>query len=377
MPEHTATGAFFTEPPGRLFLHVSPSPRACPGDDPLDLVSPDIGGLIVSDDDGVHASAYLEQVADDGAFTGPIIYDPAVYAREIARPDEQPALFALSREMRAASIRLQPARRHAQVSLTPTRYLYPEPYRCLHNAAHAAAEIAAPDIVFAVPVDHTWLDSPHYRELITVLVDTPGPKALILGDDDDPLEKLDRAQHLREIVTSVPGLALLRTGLAGLDALVHGAEFASIGVSAATRRTPPPGLSSTGPRSGPPEVLVPDLMHYVDGQRFSTMLSQTSQVPRCRCPECARGSIEFGERGRPVTTFTEAADEQIAHRHNYWLIEEWHATLMRGTESTKRQDRWRRLCAEALGNHIPINARRHPHSEPLEAPSSLKFWAAG
>ncbi len=357
---------------GRVLLHVKGTKNA-----PLDHIDPRSGGVVFSGQDA--AKRLADFVTVQGRDDCPMVLDPSAYERHFATVAEP---FALREPTLFHDEGLQGTLEQweectADLVLTPTRYLDvgENGARALEEAVSQINATDTSRVAFAVPVDARWLTQ-RLDELVSLLRRVRIPKALILGSKDKPASSKQNAQALRRIFSEVEETALLRIDLAAVDAMVHGASFASIGDTASTRRAFPPGERSFNPDPSDtsPNVLVPDLLGYFRGSTLADHLRADSL--RCSCPPCAdSGENEgAGRVGRSLVQLQDSADTPRAHAHNLavWSGLWWELS---GSHVPACRSRWREKCACALQNHEEYSRRVSPVRDKFRPSKALEYWA--
>ncbi len=310
----------------------------------------------------------------------PVVLDPSAYEDLYATPGEP---FTLERQLRIDTRRTgvgatleQLASNPVDLVLTPTRYLRCDDAggRALDEAVRQVNETDMRGAVFAVPVDARWLTD-RREHLITSLRRVRAPKALILGDRGNPVGSGARAKALREVLRTCPETALLRTDLTALDAMAHGAAFASIGDTASVRHAVPPGKQGGGP--GPkssPDVIMPALMGYFHG---STLAERLRGSRPCDCLPCVEWgeARDNGEVGRPLTDFQDTSDTEGAHAHNMALWSRWWRELRSEHSPEGMRARWRGMCQRAHLEYEWHNRAISPRQDTFTASDALGYWA--
>ena len=357
---------------GRILLHVK---SVCGA--PLDHVSAKTGGVIFS---GKGARNNIQQFTSKAGHDCPTILDPSAYEDSYATAEEP---FTLEQQHHldtrrtglGATLELLTSST-ADLVLSPTRYLRcdPEGARALEEAVRQTNTVDLPKVVLAVPVDARWLTDRRQHLISCLRQVRRAPTALILGSTGNPVGSSIRAQGLREVLTACPGTALLRTDLAALEAMVHGAAFTSIGNTASVRHAVPPGRQGGPPRpDSSPSVILPALMNYFWG----STLAESLRDPRpCLCDPCAEwGEIRGkGEAGRPLTDFQDSADATAAHAHNMAIWSRWWRQL-RSQSPEVRKERWRGMCRRAHNEYSWHNALLSPREKMFQVSPSLSYWA--
>ncbi|MEW2345336.1 hypothetical protein [Streptomyces griseoaurantiacus] len=352
---------------GRMLLQVSPA-RVGYFRPQLDAGR---SGLVLC---GPNALQQAKRLRREEQFNGPLLVDPAVYEARAASKEEpfphasedtfafdDPLAVSLA-EQRAVGV---------TAPMTPTGYIHAEDSEALKAAVRRVAALDDPQVIFAAPVDVGWLrEEDSVRQLIACLQLVPGPKALMLGGQMDPLARHPRAvDHLRRIVTEVLGAALLRTDLAAFGALAAGAAFTAFGAASRLRHIVAPGEKAETSKnfSTSPHVLFPELMHFFLGKTLADRFAGAA-APVCGCAACEgmRGLDEFASN---------AGDRQArAAAHNVAVLMEWLRTLTALTPGLGRQRWWHERCLAAVGRYPLLNAQLlQPNG--FKVPGQLKRWA--
>ncbi|GHH27164.1 hypothetical protein [Streptomyces lanatus] len=352
---------------GRLLLHVSPAR--------VGFFRPQLdagrSGLVLCGPGALQQARKLRGVEQ---FSGPLLVDPAVYELRAASeeepfPDASEGTFGFDDPL-AVSLAEQRAV-GVTAPMTPTGYLHAEDSDALKAAVREVAALDDPQVVFAAPVDVGWLrEEDSVRQLIACLRLVPGPKALMLGGQMDPLARHPGAvDHLRRIVTEVPGAALLRTDLAAFGALAAGAAFTAFGAGSKLRHIVAPGQKAETSKnfSTSPHVLFPELMHFFLGKTLADRFAGAA-APVCGCAAC--------EEVRALDSFaSNAGDRQArAAAHNVAVMMEWLRTLTALAPGSARQRWWHERCITAVGRYPLLNAQLlQPNG--FKVPPQLKRWA--
>ncbi|MFG3136418.1 hypothetical protein ACGFZA_09355 [Streptomyces sp. NPDC048211] len=353
---------------GRVLLHeharYTPRPRPALDDD--------LSGVVMT---GANADARAFQLRADVGYTGTLLIDSAAYttytatAEEpfMAPPDE---LFATVHD----SLNFQKAR-GASAALTPTGYIPPANSRTLKAVMREANRIERADTLISLPIDATWLNRENISQLIAVCAKIHHPKALILFRQFDPLERAkDIPANLRRLFTEVEHMSLLRTDLAALDVMAHGAFCAGIGAQSSLRHAiPPDEKPQIGKRGGGPtypHVLMPQLMCF-KGAEFLSNVYGNADPATCDCEECdGRGLERF--------YLSDGDTRREAENHNILTWSEWVSDMASHRAGSERKTWWRNKCAAAVDRYGLENQRIEVGASPrsgFQVPPPLKTWA--
>ncbi|MEE2052269.1 hypothetical protein [Nocardiopsis tropica] len=315
--------------------------------------------------------------------TGPLLIDPAAYESHAAT-DKAPFIYEVDEKELAVPTLFDPPdpddpleasiqrQRSAGVTacITPTGYLHAEDDEALLAAVRMAAERQDPDLILALPVDYAWLRDGNVDQLIAALLLYPGPKALMLGGQMDPLGQFAKAvDHLLRVLKEVPNCALLRTDLAAFGALAHGAVFTSFGVTSSRRHIVPPGAKAkTGPMSvSSPHVLFPELMSFHRGLVLADKFA-ADEPPTCHCSNCQY-------KGLDRFTDNKARHQYAAMAHNLEILQGWRDSLMALPHGRARQVWWYEACNRAKQYCEGLNAELQQKNA-FKLCDQIKRWAA-
>lgn len=356
----------------RILLHVKVTKHA-----PLNRVSTATSGVVFS---GKRARSHLETFAKLHGDGCPTVLDPSAYEYYIATPEEpfsrkDPDLFSGDGLEDTLERLLESS---ASLVLAPTGFLRAnaEGLRALQEAARRVDSLDTSRVVLALPLEAKWLAGDP-EPLVKSLRQVRTPKALILGAEGNPVNSVDKAKALRRLVSQCPDTALLRTDLAGVDAMVHGASFASIGDTSSVRYTPLPWKDAWSNRPGDtsPHVLSPHLLDYFKGSRLAEYPGQ--ELLRCSCAFCARWAAERHrhEPGRLLSDFHDRADTADAHAHNMAVWSGLWAYLARDGSLALARQRWERLCSDAVDSYEEFNEVIATRAKRFKRSSVLGYWA--
>lgn len=348
-----------------LFHTRSPEP-------PTDSIS--TGGIILCGAKALGATKEARRHLVDE----PLLLDPAVYEQHTAsvdasfrrdRPRFAPPVLSIGPDA-AGYPGCEQLDAGASAVLTPTGCFEPGDTGAVAAATRRMHELAPDNAIFTVPLDARWLqsdDAIHF--LIRTLNRIPHLKAIALGSVADPLPDRDSASRLRALMSRINRVGLIRTGLAGLDALAHGATFVSIGVQAACRAFRPPAAAGT-PGANPSgkrraRVLHPDLMEYFHGDDLAHYYAW-GPAPECPCSAC---------NGRSLARFSDDdEDVQAADRHNIATWLPWAQELQHTPPGPQRRTIWHERCWKAIDVRAEI-VRPWRLSKPPQPPAALMQWA--
>lgn len=314
-------------------------------------------GLIVRGKGGGKVAAALRRSAPELK----VILDPARYERN---PSEQLSLIG-----RNASEISRQADLKAAAFLSPSHFVPDRENGTLekvleegHEFCREAAKSKHQAPAFLVlPVSKFWLTA-GLDSLIAAVTSVPDRIALVLGDQNDPLDSREAVDGLIHVLEAHPRMSLFRSDLAALGAMACGAETGAIGTGTSVRHFVQPGLRGGGvPRDKTPSTLVPSLWSYVKGSKLG-QVTDNNPLLRCFCSICG---------GRSLSRF---ADERLVSESHEHCVETWYrlAQWMLGLGIESRRAAWRSGCSEAIEAHEMLSAQS---GVLFEAPGQLKAWA--
>ncbi|WP_308403167.1 hypothetical protein [Streptomyces sp. BV286] len=353
---------------GRVLLHehAQHTPR------PRPALDDSLSGVVMT---GANADARAFQLRADVGYQGTLLIDSAVYTTYTATAEEP--FMAPPDELFAAvdtSLNFQKAR-GATAALTPTGYIPPANSRALKGVMREANRIERADTLVSLPIDVTWLSRENIGQLIAVCDKIRHPKAVILFRQFDPLgQTKDIPANLRRLFTEVEYMSLLRTDLAALDVMAHGALCAGIGVQSSLRHAiPPDEKAQVGKRGGGPtypHILMPQLMCF-KGAEFLSKVYGNSDPATCDCEECD---------GRSLDRFylSDGETRREAENHNIHTWGAWVSDMASYRAGSERKTWWRNKCAAAVDRYALENQRIGVGASPksgFQVPAPLKAWA--
>lgn len=330
-------------------------------------VDPYLSGVVLTGKNADDRANHLREADYDGV----LLIDSAPYMTHTATPDEP---FLLPHDTLFPSLEecldFQRAR-GADAALTPTGYIPAASSKALKAIMRAAERIERDDTVVVLPIDIAWLNAEHIKQLIAACNKIRHPKAVILTGQFDPLEAFGQAPaNLRRLVSEADQVALLRTDLAALDAMAHGALFAGVGADTSIRHAVPVGerAKTAKPGGGPtyPTVLLPELMRFCGTQALANRYANTDPI-RCDCPAC---------QGRGLDRFNSPDGETRieSEEHNAYVWGAWVNKMAAVTPGRERRRWWRDRCAQTLDRYELENVRiEQPRA--FVPPKPLRAWA--
>ncbi|MFF5211072.1 hypothetical protein [Streptosporangium sp. NPDC000396] len=326
-----------------------------------------LSGVVMTGKDADKRAAQLRSAG----YRGVLLIDSAAYMTYTATPAE-PFLLPQDTLFEGLDNCLDFQRhRGADAALTPTGYIPAAASKTLKAVMRAAEQIEREDVVVVLPIDIAWINPEHITQLIAVCKRIRQPKAVILIRQFDPMAAFKQtAENLRRLVSEAEQAALLRTDLAALDAMVHGALFAGIGADSSIRHAVPAGeRAQTAESTGwaqYPNVLIPELMRFC-GTRALANRYANAEPARCDCPVCdGRGLDRFNS---PDGETRIESEDHNAYVWGAWVNEM--ATFQPGHE---RRQWWRDRCARAL-DHYELENVRIQQPRGFQPPAPLRAWA--
>ncbi|TKA02948.1 hypothetical protein [Actinacidiphila oryziradicis] len=176
--------------------------------------------------------------------------------------------------------------------------------------------------------------------------------------------------NLRQLMSEVEHMALLRTDLAALDAMAHGALFTGIGADSSVRHTVPVGERPKVTNPGPqyPNVLVPKLMCFTGAVKLANRYGNCEPAT-CACDICdGRGLDRFDS--------PDGATRLESEDHNILTWREWASEMATYRPGADRQRWWRDKCAASVERYALENQRIGVSSRAgFTPPPPLKAWA--
>lgn len=292
-------------------------------------------------------------------YRGPMLFDPAHYERD---PREVRVDLA-SEAARQATLRVA-------AFLTPSRYVPDGDLGALRDVLDAGAAFAKEaaatrlrvPVLTVLPIRRPWLTK-HGDALMNVVGESQQSFVLVLGSRTDPLDSGVAVRGLRKLLDARPGVGLLRSDLASIGALAHGATLVAPGTGTMVRHFIPPGTTGGGVSyDDTPSVLASALKGYFKGSKLELARNRDGGLLDCPCRYC---------HGRSLTRFGDARLTPEAHRHNAETIFMMFQHFA-GSPARLRRTNWAMACTEA----VELHQRLSETSGVMFAPSpQLKAWA--
>lgn len=302
-------------------------------------------------------------------FDGPLLIDPAVYELSAHDPrahhaslfDERPGSYWIDVQ----------AEKQVAAYLSPSSFVPEADIGALRRvltegrswcAAAMTYRYHAPAFV-VLPVHRSWLTD-YADRLAAEITRSAVPVALIPSGQHDPMGTKPAVRGLVRLLRTVPNIALLRTDLAGVGALAHGAVAAAIGTSTTVRHFVPPGRPAGGNlQDRTPRVLVEPLLTWVTGSLLAQYVRDGGML-NCECAVCYGRSLRrFGVEDPAVTA------EAMAHSILVWRTV---ADTVLGAAPQRRAVVWGMRCQYAVDKHHELKARSKVAL--VDPPPYLRAW---
>jgi hypothetical protein len=313
-------------------------------------------GIILSGRQGLRTLRRLRGLGYDGL----ALFDPAEYARE--EPVSRPTLFDVPPDWTGA-----PKQAGATALFS---YCLPIPVGHTAKLAQVLAHSARLDgdsdlpVLAVLALPQKWLRVPHLHALMRTLEKAAVPLAIALGNSTDPLgTQKDIAGFLEVLAASPVACGLIRTDIAALGALAHGAFFGGVGLSTSLRHFVPPGTQPGGNRQDKSlRLFVPRLLSFKTAEVLASAKDwDQSGTLRCYCDVC---------QGESLARFEDELLEPIARIHD---VLAWQGVAERITSQRQelRKGVWRQLCHEAIEAHVRLQAESRVA---FSVPGHLRAW---
>lgn len=291
----------------------------------------------------------------DSGFTGPILCDADRYS---------------GARRASASTGIRPAwcRRQAELGLVPltdSGYLAPRNWNGLRTILRAAGSQQTP-VIAMLPLAARWFATPAFcRTLVNVINEHAVPVAVAVEHGADPFGAQYVARGFLYLLrTATVPVLLLRSDVAALGALCHGAHAVAVGTVSALRHTYPLGPRRI-PRIPGVSAFVVALLGY---HRLGTIEDIEDRTPDldqlwpCACPICdGRSPASLADFEHPQTA---------AFQHSLHAMFGLRADLMRARTPEALVSTWHEHCSHALFVHSQL-AEVIPR---WRLPAGLRSW---
>jgi hypothetical protein len=339
-------------------------------------LDPARGGLVFSSTKGTVNGADILHTNFSGLILCP---DPCETQAQVATPEdpialpvcENPGQLTLDGSITGPPTLVEVIdaqfRSGADFGVIPGRYIRAEDSDALIALLDAANEVDRADVVVRAPLAHQWLrpDDDHAGQLIAILGRSRHPVALSPGDRADPMENKGVPAGTRAVAQALGSKVILwKTDLAGLDAMVHGALAASIGVIPSLRHSTPPGKSgrAINKNDRTPKLFVPRLLRYVRASYMHDVWFASKAPWTCNCPVC---------QGKPIDRFTGATQSlQEAAAHNAIAVTALHRDVF-AVSDAHRPVLWKEKLEQAELAHTELSIYIDMQ---VTFPSVLQYW---
>ncbi|MEV6644897.1 hypothetical protein [Amycolatopsis sp. NPDC051371] len=287
----------------------------------------------------------------DSGFTGPLLCDADRYSgskRVGAARGTHPAWLG-----RQAELGLLPLTDSGYVALYDIRGLR----TILRTAAHRRSPVVA-----VLPLAARWFATNPACDALVREINAHGvPIAIAVEHRDDPfgVQYLVR-RFLRLLTAATVPVILLRSDIAAVGALCHGAHAAAAGTISALRHTYPQVRRRGAPRPGVSAFVTP-LLAYHRLETLDRVFAETpdlAQLWPCGCPVCdTRTPARLGSAGD-------------ATRHSMHALLGLHADLRRARTRAAMISSWHEHCSHALGVHEQVSEE----VPGWRAPAGVRGW---
>jgi hypothetical protein len=245
--------------------------------------------------------------------------------------------------------------------LTDSGYVALYDIRGLRTILRAAAHRRSP-VVAVLPLAARWFATNAACGALIREINARGvPVAIAIEHRDDPfgIQYLVR-RFLRLLAAVTVPVILLRSDIAAVGALCHGAHAGAVGTTSALRHTYPRQRRGGAPRPGISAFVTP-LLAYHRLETLGRLFADTpdlAQLWPCACPVC---------EGRTPAGLGSAGD---VSRHSVHELLALHADLRRARTRAAMISAWHEHCSHALGVHDQV-ADEVPG---WRAPAGVRGW---
>jgi hypothetical protein len=303
-------------------------------------------GLVIT---GGAAEVTVRRLRELHGFTGPMLCDADRYSgrrRVTAGRGITPAWFRRQRDLDL-------------VPLSDSGYLAPRNLLGLRTILRGTAREEQPAIAM-VPVAARWFATPAVSDALAREINKAGvPVAVAIERAGDPFAaRYVLSGFLRLLRLATVPVLLLRSDVAALGALCHGAHVAAIGTVSALRHIHP--SQAGGGRPAGMATFVKPLLSYHTTDTIERIVAGTPEHEHlwpCLCPTCD-GAV-------PVIDSAEHAFRHALHAQLQLRAELFRARTRSALIST-----WHEHCSHALSIHDDV-ARFLPRHRP---PGGLRNW---
>lgn len=291
----------------------------------------------------------------DGGFAGPLLCDADRYSggkRVSAATGVHPAWIR-----RQAGLGLLP--------LTDSGYVAARNVTALRTVLRAAAQQQSL-VVAMLPLAARWFATKAICEALVREINSFGvPVALAIEHSGDPfgVQRLVR-WFLHLLATTTVPVILLRSDVAALGALCHGAHAAAVGTISALRHTYPKG-PRRAPRLPGVSAFVTPLLAYHRLETLETVFAKTPDLEQlwpCECPVC--------DGRTPAVLAAEEEPATLAFLHSLHALLGLRADLRRVRTPEAMASAWHEHCSHALHVHDQV-AEIAPA---WRAPAGVRSW---
>ena len=314
------------------------------------------GGIVLSGRRGLGTLRHLRGLG----YNGLALFDPAQYARE--EPVRGPTLFDVPADWTGAPQQAGATALFSSCLPIPVGHT-DKLAQVLADGARLDGDSALP-VVAVLALPQKWLRAPHLDALMRTLEKAVVPLAIALGSSTDPLgTQKDIAGFLEVLAASPVACGLIRTDIAALGALAHGAFFGAVGLSTSLRHFVPPGDRAGGNRQDKSlRLFVPGLLSFKTAEVLASAKDwDRSGILRCSCEVC---------RGESLARFEDESLEPMARIHDVLAWQDLAERIVSRRQEL-RKGAWRQLCHEAIEAHQRLQKES---GVAFPAPGHLKAW---
>ncbi len=313
-------------------------------------------GVVLRKKGGYQAASSLRRQL---GYAGALLFDPSRY-----EDDWSPSGDTITREIeRQAAVGVA-------AFLSPSPFIEPGNVRSLSNVLDLGEDFAAAvrqsgfdaPALTVLPLTRYWLTT-GISDVLAEIESTSQSFAVVLGDRNDPLGSSKAVKGFRRFLASPARIGLLRSDLAAIGALAHGAWIIAMGTGTSVRHFVPPGQTGGGVSDDPtPSVLVRMLADYYKASKLELARGLDKGMLDCPCVIC---------NGQSLTRFGDVRFTPEAALHNAEVAYGM-ARHIANLREDLRPRSWSLTCSEAVEAHKELESISSVFFEPSP---QLKAWA--
>lgn len=313
-------------------------------------------GLVLRKKGGYQAAISLRRQL---GYAGALVFDPSRY-----EDDWAPSHDTIWREIeRQAAVGVA-------AFLSPSPFIQPGDVRSLRKVLEQGEDFAAAvrqsgfdsPALTVLPLTKYWLTA-GISNLLAEVESASQPLAIVLGDRNDPLGSARAVKGFLQLLASSARLSLLRSDLAAIGGLAHGAWMVAMGTGTSVRHFVPPGQTGGGVSNDPtPSVLVRILAAYYKGSKLEQVKGLDKGMLDCQCAICD---------GQSLTRFRDVRFAPQAALHNAEVAYGMARHIVNLREDLRPKS-WSLTCSEAVEAHKELEGNSRV---PFEPSPQLKAWA--